>query len=528
MSSPATVFDPQNAPLLDAHSEIPVADDPVVLIIGTLYILLIVGIGVWGYTKTETLSDFLITGKSVGTWVLAITVFSVIQSGFGFVGGPELMYEFGMSGWWIFGTAPVGFLIVWMLLGKRMRILADVRDVLTLADGMYARYDSNHVRGWTGITVIVAVTGYLAVNLAALQYVMRAIFGIPVIWGLFLGAGILLLYSVIGGMIAGVWTDFIQGLTMIAGAIVVFFYAISFGGGMTNISRNLASTDANLIAPFGVAGGVMAFSWWILFIVGGAGQVHSITKFYMIKDVKLLKWGAPIAAISYGLSSLLAFSTGLSMRAMAEAGEVTPLESASETMPIFVLNYTPSVVAGFVLAGLLAAIMSTSDSFLNIAAAAVTRDIPSALGRPIEDRQLELRLTQLSLVMVTAAATFVVFYSDALVGILGVIGWGLFAASIFPIVALGLNWKGGTAPGAVSAIVVGLVFNVVYDVLPTAFEVLGMEGVAGMILAAYPFHETFVVGVAAMMVSTIVFIGVSLLTQSEHEVPGDIVPLMEQ
>lgn len=509
-------------------SNIPVANDPIVLVLGTLYILMILAIGVWGYTQTESLSDFLITGKSIGTWVLAITVFSVVQSGFGFVGGPELIYAFGTTPFWIFGTAPIGFLILWVLLGKRMRLLADVRDVMTLPDGMYARYDSNWVRGLTAVTILVAVTGYLATNLAALQYVMRAIFGIPVGWGLLIGAGVLLLYSVIGGMIAGVWTDFIQGITMIGGGILVFVYAISFGGGIRTISENLATSDPALISPFGVLGGTMALSWWILFSIGGMGQAHTITKFYMIKDIKLLKWGAPIAAISYGISSLLAFATGLSMRAMVEAGNIQALSSASETMPIFVLNYTPSVVAGLVLSGLLAAIMSTSDSFLNIAAAAVTRDIPRAINRPINDPQLEFRLTQMALGGITVAATGVVYFSDALVGILGVIGWGLFAASLFPTVAIGLNWKGATAPGAIAAITTGLVINIVYEVLPTVFTTVGMKSIAQSISATYPFPETLVIGTAAMLISTIVFISISIATQDKHVIPADIKPLLEQ
>ena len=160
---------------------IPVADNPFVLAFGTVYLLLVLAIGVWGYFQTESTSDLLITGKSIGTWVLAMTAFSVIQSGFGFVGGPELIYAYGSTSFWIFLTAPLGFLLTWVVLAKRMRLLADIRDVLTLADGMYVRYESDWVRGLTGVAVIVGVIAYLATNLAALQFVMRAIFGIPVV-----------------------------------------------------------------------------------------------------------------------------------------------------------------------------------------------------------------------------------------------------------------------------------------------------------------------------------------------------------
>ncbi len=399
--------------------EIPVTDSPYVLLFGGAYLLVVLAIGVWGYMQTESTEDFLITGKSIGTWVLALTAFSVIQSGFGFVGGPELVYSFGTTALWIFFTAPLGFVITWVLLAKRMRLLADIRDVMTLADGMYVRYESAWVRGLTAVAVIVGVMAYLATNLAALQYVMRAIFGLPVMWGLLIGALILLLYSMLGGMIAGVWTDFVQAITMIVGSIFVFAYALSFGGGMGSISHNLATADPAFVSPFGAMGApaatiFTALGWWILFSVGAAGQPHLVTKFYMSRNLKILRWGAPIAAATYAISSLLAFSTGLSMRAMVEAGQTAAPKSASVVGPVFVLEHTPGVVAGLILAALLAAIMSTSDSFLNIGAAAVSRDIPRALGRPIDDDKTELRVTQAALAGLTIASTLIVFYSQTL------------------------------------------------------------------------------------------------------------------
>ncbi|WP_101294336.1 sodium:solute symporter family transporter [Halegenticoccus soli] len=514
---------------------IPIADSPYVIVFGSLYLLLVLAIGAWGYMQTESTSDFLITGKSIGTWVLALTAFSVIQSGFGFVGGPELVYSFGTTSLWIFFTAPLGFLVAWALLAKRMRILADIRDVLTLPDGMYVRYESQWVRGLTAVAVVVGVIAYLATNLAALQYVMRAIFGIPVTWGLLVGALILLLYSMLGGMIAGVWTDFVQALTMIVGSVLVFAFALSFGGGMENISRNLATADPALISPFGALGTpeqavFVALGWWILFSIGSAGQPHLITKFYMSRNLKILRWGAPIAACTYAVSSLLAFSTGLSMRAMVEAGEVAAPQNASVVGPVFVLEYTPGVVAGLILAALLAAIMSTSDSFLNIGAAAVSRDIPRALGRPIEDDRTELRVTQVALAGMTVLSVLVVAASDTLVGILGTIGWGFFAAAFFAVAALGLNWKAATKEGAIAAIVGGLAVNLFYSALPRVADALGMVALRDAVLGLYPFPESFPVGTVALLVAIALFVGVSLLTgaRARNAVPADIAALIER
>ncbi len=465
---------------------IPVADDPIILAFGAAYLLIVVLIGAWGYMRTQTTGDFLITGKSIGTWVLAMTAFSVIQSGFGFVGGPELVYAFGTTSLWIFFTAPFGFLLTWVVLAKRLRLLADIRKVLTLADGMYVRYESDWVRGLTGLAVIVGVIAYLATNLAALQFVMRAIFGVPVIWGLLGGALILLLYSMLGGMIAGVWTDFLQALTMITGAVFVFAYAMSVGGGMGTISRNLATADPALVSPFGAMGEattavLVGIAWWILFSVGAAGQPHLIAETF----------------------------------------------SASEVGPVFVLEYTPSVVAGLILAALLAAIMSTSDSFLNIGAAAVSRDIPRALGRPIEDDKTELRVTQVALAGLTILSTGVVYYSEALVGILGTIGWGFFAAAFVPVAVFGMNWKGATKWGAIASIVGGLTINILYSAIPMAADVAGYSGLASGIMAFYPFPDAFPVGTVALLVAVVLFIGVSLATQEWEELPTDLHPLLE-
>ncbi|MFC4881683.1 sodium:solute symporter family transporter [Halostagnicola sp. GCM10023243] len=531
MNNPAAL-----SPFLLQEEGIPVADDPIIIGFGAAYLLIVVLIGAWGWKQTDTTSDFLITGKSIGTWVLALTAFSVIQSGFGFVGGPELVYSFGTTALWIFFTAPLGFLLTWVVLAKRMRVLADIRNVLTLPDAMYVRYESDWVRGLSGVAVALGVVAYLAVNLAALQYVMRAIFGIPLLWGLLGGALILLLYSMLGGMIAGVWTDFLQAITMIVGAAFVFVYAMSFGGGMANISQNLASADPNLISPFGAMGTAttavfVGISWWILFSVGAAGQPHLITKFYMSRDMTILKWGAPIAAISYAISSLIAFSAGLSMRAMVEAGQRQETFAPSEVGPVFVLDHTGSVIAGLILAALLAAIMSTSDSFLNIGAAAISRDIPRAMGRPITDDKTELRVTQAALATLTVLSTIVVFYSQALVGILGAISWGFFAAAFVPVAVLGLNWKGATKEGAIASLVVGMAFNIVYNVpaeMAEALEAGWAQSLNETVMATYPFAEAMPVEAVALLVAMVAFIFVSIATQNGQDLPADLHPLFER
>jgi sodium/proline symporter/sodium/pantothenate symporter len=172
--------------------------------------------------------------------------------------------------------------------------------------------------------------------------------------------------------------------------------------------------------------------------------------------------------------------------------------------------------------------MSTSDSFLNIGAAAVSRDIPRALGRPIEDDETELRVTQAALAGLTIVSTLIVFYSSTLVGILGTIGWGFFAAAFVAIAALGLNWKGATSEGAVVAIVGGLLINLFFSALPRIADVAGFTGIAESVNALYPFTSGFPVGTAALLVTIVLFVGVSLATQEGRTVPKDIAVLLER
>lgn len=137
-------------------------------------------------------------------------------------------------------------------------------------------------------------------------------------------------------------------------------------------------------------------------------------------------------------------------------------------------------------------------------------------------------MTQGALAALTVLATGVVYYSDALVGILGTIGWGFFAAAFVPIVALGLNWKGATTEGAVVAIVGALGVNLFYSAVPMAADIAGLSGLATAINGLYPFPAEFPVGTVSLLVSIALFVFVSIATQERSYVPADLRALIER
>ena len=148
--------------------------DTIIVAIAVLYLLMVLAIGIWGTQQTNNTADFLISGKRFAGWAIAFSAFASIMSGFGFIGGPGLFYTGGYAFLWIAIVAPLAFPISWFVLGKKMRLLAEVRDILTIPDAVYARYDSNTVRVLTAVSVLLGVISYLAVQLKAMGFVLAS------------------------------------------------------------------------------------------------------------------------------------------------------------------------------------------------------------------------------------------------------------------------------------------------------------------------------------------------------------------
>ena len=191
---------------------------------------------------------------------------------------------------------------------------------------------------------------------------------------------------------------------------------------MSAISETLWAMDPEFIGPWGSRGDMAAMSWMLLFGIGAAGQPHAITKLMMLKDVRQLKWGALAAGSSYMVLAMLWMGVGLAMRTLVARGDHPELENPDLAAPVFLLGYTPEMLAGIVFAGLLAAIMSTADSFLNLGAAAVVRDIPMALrGRPLRRELSWSRVATGALLLLSALFAL---YMESLIALLGTFGWG--------------------------------------------------------------------------------------------------------
>ena len=367
----------------------PLADSPLIILCVVAYLASCFGIGIWAMRRTHTSSDFFLAGKSLGPLVVVIATISSVMSGFGFVGGPGLVYQSGSSSLWMVFVAAFSLPLAFLLVGKRLRLLAEVRDILTIPDAVAARYGGRWPPLMMGLAITLGVLGYLGTQIMAVGMVLRAVLGIELIPALAIGLGVLAFYSIAGGIVAGVYTDLFQGILMLFVSVAVLLQCLKVGGSMTAISATLWAMDPEYIGPWGTRGAIASLSWLLLFGIGAVGQPHAITKMMMLKDIRRLKWSALATGASYLVLAMLWMSIGLTMRTLVERSAYPALEDPDLAAPLFLLHYTPELLAGLVFAGLLAAIMSTADSFLNLGAAAVVRDIPKALrGKPPAQRAL--------------------------------------------------------------------------------------------------------------------------------------------
>jgi Na+/proline symporter len=305
--------------------------------------------------------------------------------------------------------------------------------------------------------------------------------------------------------------DVFQGTLMAVTSALVFTRALDAGQGLAAISRAVQAVDPAFLGPWGTRGAMVALSFFFVFAVGSLGQPHIAHKYYMIRDVRRLRWYPLLMTGAMILAQLLFVGVGVAVKALVATGEMAPLARPDDATPSFLLAFAPTLVAALAFAGVAAAIMSTVNSFLNIGAAAVTHDLPRALGRAVDQRLVSARLWT---VLLTILGATLAQRSGTLVAFLGIFGYGLFASTLVPALALGLNWSGATRQGAIASILVGLLLT------------LGLETLAWLRFISLPTGVT--VSGLALVLSMLVFVLVSLATQrSGAQIDPDVAALME-
>jgi len=429
-----------------------------------LYLVVVAAIGWWSRRRTRTAEDFFLAGRRPGLWMTALATMATAFSGFLFLGGPGLAYRLGFGAFFIF--LPLGLTPALLAagLGWRLRRLAATGEVYTVSDLLRQRFGSAGVGGAAAVAVLLGSVGYLGTQIQALGILLASVFGwegvlggwaVPA--GVAVGLAVILLYSVGGGMLGGVIADCFQGGLMLVAAVAIFAFALATAGGPGTIATSLAVAPAfgpEFLAPLGRIPVWTAFGWFLVFGFGIAGQPQMLHKFFMLRDERPLRHLPLTLGLAQSLCLLVPLGLGIAVPALVAQGRLAAPGIADEAAPAFLLALAPGALSGLVFAGAIAAIMSTANSFLVLAGAALVRDLPRA-WRGRRDRTT-LAAGRWATLLVALAATGFAFLYDDLVALLGSYSFGLLAAALAPAVGIGLVWERVGARAATASIWTGL------------------------------------------------------------------------
>lgn len=481
-----------------------------VLIPMIIYLLIVYWLGFYSSKVRKTTSNFVeeyfIGGRSMGGFVLAMTLVATYASASSFIGGPGVAYQMGF-GWVLLSMIqlPTAFITLGIL-GKKFAIVSRRINAVTINDFLKERYKSNLIVIIASIGLIVFFIAGMVAQFIGGARLFESVTGLSYNFGLMIFAITVIIYTTVGGFRAVALTDAVQGIIMIIGTIALLAGTIKFGGGIETIVQDLKAIDPSLLTPSGPDNFIAKpyiLSFWILVCFGVIGLPQTAIRCMSYKDSKAMHRAMIIGTFVMGFLMLGMHTIGVFGRAI-----IPDLTIGDKVMPELTLKVLNPVFAGIFLAGPLAAIMSTIDSQLILAAATIVKDLYINYINPnaVKSDEGVKKVEGLSIYSTGILGVIVVIASlnppDLIVWINLFAFGGLQTVFLWPIV-LGLYWKRATAQGAISSMITGVAAYFYLQIVVKTF--MGMHVI-----------------VPTLGIALIIFVTVSLLTYKHDKSVIDI------
>ncbi|MBR9826294.1 MAG: sodium/proline symporter [Alphaproteobacteria bacterium] len=448
-----------------------------VLVTLLAYKLVLVGVGFWASRRTHSESDFFIAGQGLGAWVAGLSYAASTSSAWVLLGFSGFVYASGLSALWMVPGIWGGYAAVWLFFGRRLREETAERGHVTLTDFAAAGANENMKRLiaiTASLFIVFCFVFYIAAQFGAAASAFETQFALPATEAVLLGAGVVLLYAILGGFWAVSVTDMLQGFLMLLVAVLLPAFAFYSAGGVSGISAALANnTPPDYLDPMGGMG-LFLFLGFVLGLwgvgIGAMGQPHLLARLMAVKDEASRKRGFLIATGWAVLVYIGMATMALSGRALLGGGlngEALFYQLANDLLP--------PILAGIVIAAILSAIMSTVDSILLSASAAVSHDMRLVKVWPGH----EVLISRLTMVAITAIAIWMTLVLPATIFDRVLFAWAALGAAFGPIVVMRVLRFEPAGWAVLSAMIAGFGLTV-------AFNALGQvpEGSAGGVLAA--------------------------------------------
>lgn len=492
-----------------------------IFIVMVLYMAVVIGIGLY-YAKraNESSENYFIGGRSLGPWVTAMSAEASDMSGWLLMGLPGIAYWSGMAdAFWTAIGLLAGTYINWKLVAKRLHGYSVINNSITLPDYFSNRFKENkkYIMSIAAVFILVFFTVYAASCFVTVGKLFNQLFGYSYQSMMVVGAIFVVVYTFLGGFLAESVSDTMQGIVMIVVLVAVLGVSTTVAGGPSGVADNIkdfpgfleffmtASPEVNdsvqqvsssglpLFAEargYGFLVVISTMSWGL----GYFGMPQVLLRFMAIRKNSELTKSRRIATVWCAISLFAAVSIGLIGRALYP----TDLLTASSAESVFVIMSTrllPTALAGIAMAGILAATISSSDSYLLIASSAVAKNIyQGILKKEATDKQV-MKVTRITLLIIALFGVFIALDENSVIFTIVSFAWAGFGATFGPIMLFSLFWKRTTREGAIAGMLTGGIMVFIWNIL-----IKPLGGVFGI----YELLPAFVLSsIAILLVSTI-------------------------
>jgi len=454
--------------------------DPI--LIGFLaYLVLLMVKGSLTFKYNKTIADFVLAGRRLGPWLVSFSERASGESAWLLIGLPGLALASGFNAIWPAIGCVAGILFSWTFISRRLRTQTEKHGALTLPDLFANRFsDNTHLlRIVSTMIIIFFFTIYVSAQFLAAGKVLNTIFGISQFQGMMIGAFIIVIYTIMGGFFAVAWTDLLQGAIMVFTLVLLPIVGFIELGGVGRLSEALHNVDPSLLM---VGGGKEGFPM-VASILGGLGiglgymgQPHLVTRFMAIRDPRKLRQGTLIAICW----ALLAFwgAVFVGIIGLGLFGNI--FADQEQIMPYMTKALVPAGLAGVLISGAIAAMMSTADSQLLVSTSAVSRDIYNQMMKKDAPERRLVLISRVATLIIGAIAFLLALSAQSLVYWLVLYAWAGLGASFGPALLTTLWWKKVTKQGVLAGMIVGTItvliwYNVpalknsLYELIPSFF-----------------------------------------------------------
>lgn len=472
-----------------------------------VYLVAMVMIGVVYSKKTKNVGDFYLGGRKLGPLVTAMSAEASDMSSYLLMGLPGLALLSGVAevGWTVIGLA-LGTYFNWLIVAKRLRNYSEQIGAITIPDFFSRRYreKSNIIMAIAAIMIIIFFVPYTASGFSACGKLFGTLFGVDYHLAMIVSAIIIVGYTSLGGFNAASITDFIQSIIMTVALIIVLVFGIKKAGGMDAVIANAQSLDGyldffkgynaetNSAGSFPALSVISTLAWGL----GYFGMPHILLRFMAIENPEKIKLSRRVASVWVVISMAVAVLIGIVGKAMVSNGALKSFAD-SETIIVqiasFLSNFgiVPALLAGVILAGILASTMSTADSQLLAASSAASENILGGLFKIKLNEKTEIIVARLTLIIISVIGVVIAWDANSSVFRVVSFAWAGFGAAFGPVVLLALFWKRSNKYGALAGMIAGGVMVFVWK-----FIIAKLGGA----FAIYELLPAFVIGLVVNIV----------------------------